>query len=279
MDNTMKKLLTLLLFCMITSEAQVIDAIAIDVEGQAITTLEIQAVQQNLKMSKEAAIEMLIRDRLEKAAIEDAGITVSDDEVQEKIAAIAASKQLTIPQMKSLLQQRGLTWDGYLKKIKLDIQKEHFFQEHILSTIDRPSDAELETYYNTHRDEFSSAPTQMSLVAYTSNSPEKLKEAISNPMKPISGVTKKSILASSDQMSPALLNLIEQTPTNSFTKPINTGKGFIAYFVKSKGSGQSGFEAVKNAVLASWMKSKRVQASKDFLNKLKANAKIRVIRL
>ena len=275
----MKKLLSLLLFCMLTLEAQVIDAVAIDVEGQAITVLEIQAVQQNLKMSKDAAIEMLIRDRLEKSAIENAGITVSDDEVQEKINTIATSKQLTIPQMKSLLQKRGLTWDSYLNQIKLEIQKERFFQQHILSTIDRPSDAELKTYYETHKEAFSSAPTQMSLVAYTSDSPELLKEAISNPMKPIEGVSKKNILASSDQMSPALLNLIEQTPANSFTKPINTGKGFIAYFVKSKGSGQSGFEAVKNAVLSSWIQSKRVQASKDFLNKLKANAKIRVIRL
>ena len=275
----MKKLLSLLLFCMITSEAQVIDAIAIDVEGQAITTLEIQAVQQNLKMSKEAAVEMPIRDRLEKAAIADAGITVSDDEVQEKIATIAAAKHLSITQMKTLLQKRGLTWDGYLKQIKLELQKEHFFQEHILSTIDRPSDAELQTYYNTHKEAFSSAPTQMSLVAYTSDSANLLKKALANPMNPVSGVTKKNILASSSEMSPALLNLIQQTPSNSFTKPINTGKGFVAYFVKSKGSGQSGFAAVKNAVLASWMQSKRAQASKDFLNKLKSNAKIRVIRL
>ncbi len=264
---------------MITSQAQVIDAVAIDVEGQAITTFEIQVVQQNFKVSKEAAIEMLIRDRLEKAAIADAGITVSDEEVQEKIATIAAAKHLSIEQMKALLQKRGLSWDGYLKQIRVELQKEHFFQEHILSTIDRPSDDELRNYYNTHKEAFSSAPTQMSLVAYTSNSADLLKEAISNPMKPISGVTKKNILASSDQMSPALLNLIQQTPANSFTKPINTGKGFVAYLVKSKGNGQSGFAAVKNAVLASWMQSKRAQASKDFLNKLKANAKIRIIRL
>ena len=275
----MKKLLSLLLFCMITSEAQVIDAVAIDVEGQAITTLEIQAVQQNLKMSKEAAIEMLIRDRLEKAAIENAGIIVSDDEVQDKIATIATAKNLSITQMKALLQKRGLPWDGYLKQVKLEIQKEHFFQEHILSTIDRPSDTELQTYYNTHKEAFSSAPTQMSLVAYKSDSANLLKKALANPMNPVSGVTKKNILASSSEMSPALLNLIQQTPANSFTKPINTGKGFVAYFVKSKGSGQSGFAAVKNAVLASWMQSKRAQASKDFINKLKSNAKIRVIRL
>jgi len=277
--NIMNKLLSLLLFCIITSQAQVIDAVAIDVEGQAITIIEIQAVQQNLKISKEAAVEMLIRDRLEKAAIINAGITISDEEVQQKVEAIARAKQMTISQMKTLLEKKGLTWEGYLKQMKLELQKERFFQEHILSTIARPSDAELETYYNLHKDEFDSTPIQMSLVAYQSDSLKLLKEAIANPMRPISGVTKKSILASSDEMSPALLNLIQQTPANSFTKPINTGKGFIAYFVKSKGSKQSGFEAVKQAVFLKWMQSKRVQASKDFMNKLKSNAKIRVIRL
>ena len=275
----MKKTLSLLIFCLISSHAQVIDAVAIDVDGEAITTLEIQAVQQRLKMSKEAAIDMLIRDRLEKAAINNAGITIDDAQVEAKIDMIATSKNVSREQLKTLLQQKGLTWSSYIKQMKLEMKKERFFQEHILSTIDRPSDSELETYYNTHKSAFSSAPTQMSLIAYKSDSANLLKEAISNPMKPISGVTKENILASSNEMSPALLNLIQQTPTNSFTSPVNTGKGFVAYFVKSKGGGQSGFMAVKNAVLAQWMQEKRLQASKDFLEKLKSNAKIRVIHL
>ncbi len=275
----MKKLLSLLIFFLINSHAQVIDAVAIDVEGEAITTLEIQAVQQKLKMSKEAAVEMLIRDRLEKAAINNAGITIDDAEVEAKIDMISASKNVSREQLKELLHQKGLTWSSYIKQMKLEMKKERFFQEHILSTIDRPSDSELETYYNTHKEAFSSAPTQMSLIAYKSDSANALKEAISNPMKPIVGVKKENILASSNEMSPALLNLIQQTPSNSFTSPINTGKGFVAYFVKSKGGGQSGFMAVKNAVLAQWMQNKRLQASKDFLEKLKSNAKIRVIHL
>jgi len=64
----MKKLLPFLLFSLISLQAQVIDAVAIDVEGEAITTLEIQAVQQKMNMSKQAAVEALIRDRLEKSA-------------------------------------------------------------------------------------------------------------------------------------------------------------------------------------------------------------------
>lgn len=279
MDKPMKKILPLLLFSIITTQAQLIDAVAIDVEGQAITTLEIQAVQQKMNVSKKAAVEALIRDRLEKAAIENAGITIDDNAVQNKISAIAASKNISQEQMRTVLQEQGLSWDDYVEQLKISMKKERFFQEHILATIAQPSNSELEAYYNSHRDAFSSAPTQMSLVAYKSNSAESLKEAMDNPMRPVSGVSKENALVSSNEMSPALLNLINQTPNNSFTKAVNTGQGFVSYFVKSKGGGQSGFAAVKNAVMAQWMQEKRVQASKDFLNKLKSNAKIRVIRL
>ena len=275
----MKKILPLLICTFLSSQAQIIDAIAIDVEGEPITTLEIQAVQQKLKMSKQAAVETLIKDRLEKSAIKKAGIQISHEEIQAKVNNIASSKGLTQTKMKELLGQKGLTWESYIEQLTTEMKKERFFQQVILSTIDRPSDDELESYYNTHKAEFSNAPRQMSLVAYSSDSAASLQQSISNPMQPTSGVNKKNILASSNEMSPALLNLIDNTAINSFTKPVNTGKGFIAYYVKSKGSGQSGFAAVKNAVAARWVQEQRVQAGKNFLNKLKSNANIRVIRL
>lgn len=277
----MKKLLPFLLFAFISyAEAQVLDAIAIDVEGEPITTLEIQAVQEKMGLSKQAAVEALIKDRLEKSTLRKAHIEIDPSQVQEKANVIAKSKGLTLEQMKNILAQKGLTWDSYLKQLTIEMKKERFFKENILSTITPPSDTELETYYNMHKDKFSAAPTQMSLVAYAAPTAQSLKEAIDNPMQPIEGVQKKNILASPSEMSPALLNLINVTPVGSFTKPVNTGKGFVAYFVKSKGSqGQVGFQAVKQQVLMMWMQEQRVQAAQDFFNKLKSDANIRVIRL
>jgi len=276
----MKKILPLLIATVISLQGQqVIDAVAIDVEGEAITMLEIQAVQEKLNMSKEAAVETLIKDRLEKSAIKKAGITVSQQEIEQKVNAIAQSKGLTQQQMQGILLKKGLTWQSYLEQLRTEIKKERFFQEVILSSIDRPSDSELETYYNTHQEAFQNAPRQMSLVLYKSLTASSLQEAIANPLKNTFAVTKENILASSNEMPPALVNLINNTPDNSFTKPINTGKEYIAYYVKSKGSNQVGFAAVKNAVVARWLQEQRVQAGKDFFNKLKSNAKIRVIRL
>jgi len=277
----MKKILPFLLFILISStHAQVIDAIAIDVEGEPITTLEIQAVQQKMNMSKQAAVEALIKDRLEVSALKKANIQIAPSEVQAKVQEIAQARGMTQAQMKSVLASKGLTWDAYLSQLTNEMKKERFFKEHIAATITPPSDGELETYYNTHKAQFSSAPTQMSLVAYASPSAPSLKEAIANPMKPVEGVQKKNILAASNEMSPQLASLINNTASGSFTPVVNTGKIFVSYFVKSKGEqGQGGFQAVKQAVTMQWVQEQRVQAGQDFFNKLKANANIRVIRL
>jgi len=277
----MKKLLHILLFAVISSQAQIIDAIAIDVNGEPITTLEIKAVQAKLNMSKKAAVEALIKDRLEKSAIESANIEISPDEVNTKIRQIAQSKGLSIEDMKNTLAKRGLTWEGYKKQLAIQMKKEKFFAMNIASSISRPSEDDLKLFYETHKDKFSSSKpvSQISMIAYSSKSSKKLREAMQNPMRKFNGVQQKSILASSSEMNPKLYNLISNTPEGSFTKPINTGRGFVAYFIKSKSNTQGGFEAVKNQVAMAWLQEERIKASKNFLDKLKNSADIRVIRL
>jgi len=276
----MKKFITILVFTIISLQAQIIDAIAIDVNGEPITTLEIQAVQEKLHMSKKAALEALIRDRLQKSAIDKANITVTPQEIEEKINQIAQSRGLSINQMKQALQQRGISWKEYKRQLAIKIKKEKFFNKYIASTISRPTDEELRLYYETHKDKFQSQPiSQISMIEYRSNSPQKLMEAMQNPMRQIDGVAQRSILVSSNEMNPALANLINNTPAGNFTKPINTGSGFVAYYIKSKSQSSNNFESIKNQVAMAWLQEERAKATKDFFDKLKNNADIRVIRL
>ncbi len=277
----MKKLLPLMLFSIMGLEAQIIDAIAVDVDGEPITTLEIQAVQEKLNMSKRAAVEALIKDRLEKGAIERANIEISPSEVDAKIQQIAQARGLSKANMMLALKKNGLTWEAYREQLTLEMKKEQFFKRNIASSISRPTEDELRVYYETNRDKFSSEPiAQMSLVVYASNSSKKLQEAIQNPLKRVDGVQQRSILASSNEMNPKLFALIQNTEEGSFTQPINTGRGFVAYYVKSKSSqGVGGFESVKNDVMMRWMQEERVKAGRNFFNKLKNDADIRVIRL
>jgi parvulin-like peptidyl-prolyl isomerase len=242
--------------------------------------LEIQAVQEKLSMSKKAAIEALIKDRLEKSAINRANITVTDSEVDVQIRQIAQRRGLSKEQMISVLSKKGLTWESYKEQLKTEIKKKKFFQMNIASTISKPTDNDLKLYYEIHKDKFSSdSVAQISMIAYASGSSKKLLESINNPMKKVNGVKQEPLLASSNEMNPALFKIIQQTPEGSFTKPINTGRGFVAYYVKSKSSSAGGFESVKNRVAMQWMQEEQIKAGRNFFNKLKSNADIKVIRL
>ena len=278
----MKKILPLLLFTLVVSQAQIIDAIAIDVNGEPITILEIQAVQKRQNISKKAAVQALIEHRLEKSVIEKSKIVVSDADIDRKINQIAQSRGITIEQMKQMLTSKGITWELYREQMGMELKKELFFQQNIASSISRPSDDELRLYYETNKDKFASdsSSIQMSLIAYSSKSSLKLQEAMKNPMRKFEGVEQKPVLATSSNMNPQLFKVIQETPQGSFTKPINTGLGFIAYYVKSKGGqGQVGFEAVKNRVAMQWLQEERIKAGRDYINKLKTDADIRIIRL
>ena len=278
----MKKLLPILLFTIIGLQAQIIDAIAIDVDGEPITTLEIQAVQEKLNMSKKAAIEALIKDRLEKGAIDRANIVISQNEIDAKIQKIAQSRGLSKTEMMSALSKKGLTWNSYREQLSIEMKKEEFFKTHIASLVSKPTEDELKIYYETNSDKFSKegGVAQMSLIVYASNSSKNLQESIHNPMKQIDGVQQNSILASSTEMNPRLFKLIQNTAEGSFTQPINTGRGFVAYYVKSKSSQeQGGFDTVKNTVMMQWLQEERVKAGRNFYNKLKNDINIRVIRL
>ena len=276
----MKKILPLLLLTLMGTQAQVLDAIAIDVEGEPITTLEIQAVQQKMSMSKQAAVEALIKDRLEISALKKANINIDPSAVQARAQAIASSKGISQDQMRNILLQKGLTWDSYIAQLTNEMKKERFYKQEIASTITPPSDADLEMYYNAHQAQFANAPTQISLIAYSSPSEQALKEAIQNSNQNLPNVRKKNLLLNSSEMTPQLRTLIDGTAEGQYSQMVNVGPTFISYYVKSKGAtGQSGFQAVRQAVLQRWIQDHRVQAGQDFFNKLKSNAKIRVIRL
>jgi parvulin-like peptidyl-prolyl isomerase len=272
--------ITLATFSLTNLHAGVIDAIAIDVNGEPITTLEIQAVQQKLNMSKDGAIEALIKDRLEKSAIENAEINIEEREIDEKITQIATSRAMSKEQMQTMLTQKGLTWQSYREQLSNEMKKEIFYRKFIASTIEQPSEHDLKLYYETHKEQFKAPASMISLVAYSASTPEKLQEALKNPDASTQGVKKENLLLGSNELAPQLLSIIDKTPQNGFTQTIHTGNDYISYLVKSKTSTtQSGFESVKNAVLAQWMEEQRAKSGGDFYNRLKKDAKIKVIRL
>jgi len=271
----MRKLIIYGLITLFTfAHAKMVDGIAMIVEGEAVTTSEIRTVQHQLNIPKSQAVDLLIQDRLQKAAMKN--IVVSDDEVDKKIAQIAAQNSITVPKMQKILKKSGTSWSKYRTSIKESIKKEKFYKDKVVSTISAPTEEELKLFYNNHKNEFI-IPATISVIEYTSKSESALKDFLQTKKK--KGIKSRSLKKSTKNLNPALLNRLLQTQNGSFTRPINAGDRYISYKVLSKsGKREMPFEAAKGAVAARWRQQQQGKALKDYFQKMKTSANIQIIR-
>ena len=271
----MKKLIILGLITLLTlSQAKIVDAIAIIVEGEPITTAEIRAVQQQMQVSKEQATDLLIQDRLQKSAMKD--VQIAEADIDEKIAAIAAQNNLTIPKMQKILKEQGTSWNNYRSSVKEAMKKEKFFQENVVSSIPSPSEDELKLFYRNHQDEFT-IPSSVNLIEYSAPSEESMKNFLQT--KNPKGIKSRPVTKSTKDLNPALLGRILQTQDGSFTRPLNAGDRYISYKVLSKkGKVNMSFEAAQGAVAAKWRQQQQSKALKDYFEKIKTDADIQILR-
>ncbi len=272
----MKKLFILTFFVLATLvQAKVYNAIAIVVNGEPITTVEISAVQKQLRVSKKEAQEMLIENRLQKAAMKD--IKVSEDEIDKRIELIAKQNSITVKKMQGILKKQGQSWNKFRDQMKTGIQKQKFFRTKIAKNIPVPSDDELKIFYRNHPELFS-MPSSITVMEYSASSAGKIQALLANPAKR-KGVKRKKKTFKGADITPQLLAMISETPIGSFTPAFNNGNAFVTYKVLSKGKGKlKPFEDVKNNVIMAWKKEQQGDAVKDYFEKIKSNASIEYIR-
>ena len=272
----MKKLI--LLGCLVLlsfAEAKMVDGIAMIVNGEAVTTSEIRAVQQQMGVSKQKAVDLLIQDRLQKSAMKK--ISIPESAVDAKISQIAAQNNLTVPKMQKLLKQQGTSWRKYRKAIKESLKKQKFFREKVSATMVKPSEDELRLFYENHKEDFM-IPTSISMIEYSAKSEQTLKDFLKTRKK-TKGVKSRSVKKSTANLNPALLGTLLQTQDGSFTRPFNAGDRYITYKVLSKNGKKSmSFEEAKGAVAGKWRQQQQGKAIKDYFEKMKTNADIKVIR-
>ena len=271
----MKKLVLLGLISLITfAYAQVVDAIAIVVEGEPITTAEIRAIQTQMSVSKKEATNLLIQDRLQNSAMK--GIVIDEAEIDNKISGIAAQNNLTVPKMQEILKEQNTSWTKYRKSIRDAMRKEKFFQDNVVSSIPEPSEDQLKLFYKNHKEAFI-APKNVQLIEYSASTEEKMKDFLQT--KNTKYVKSKSMTKSIQSLNPTLVGTILQTQDGSYTRPFNAGDKYISYKVLSKtGKITMPFESAQGAVAARWRQQQQTKALKDYFEKLKTNADVQYIR-
>ncbi len=274
------KLLLLILF-FVTLQAKTVDGIAIMVKDQPITLYEITKAMEENNIPQEQAVELLERKKLEEIEIKERHITASKQEVFDDIQRMAEQNKMSVIELYQAIQSsQGLSEKKLKEKIEEKILNQKLYNAIAFSHLEQPNDAEIEEYFKLHKDEFQK-PSSYTVLIYQCPDKNRLQEKIDNPMFYSPDVTSEENTFEAAKMNPRLAELLDNTPLNSFTQVIpSPNGGFMSFYLKEKGaSGEPDLEALRPQISNALMGQERETILKDYFDRQRLNADIKVIRL
>jgi len=275
MQNMKKLLLSALFICVTVMEARMTNGIAMVVEGEPITIAEIKAVQTQLGVSKSEAKDMLILNRLQKAAMRD--IVISEDEIDTRVALIAKQNNLSLKAMQEEIKKQGLTWRKFREQIQTSLQKQKFFRSKIARTIPEPSDDELKIFYKKNITKFK-MPSSITAIEYSASSSKAIQAFLKNPSQR-NGIKSRTVVYKGADLTPQLMSMFAGVRLGSFTPAVNNGSAYVSFKITDQGNAVSKpFADVKKSVMSAWRSEQQAEAIKGYFEKMKRSAAIEIIR-
>lgn len=276
----MYKIFLLLLFSLILN-AKVIDSIAIVVANKPITTLDITKTMLKGSISEKKAINFLIRQKLELIQIQKRNITVSYQEIIQKMKNIAKLNHMNVEQFYMALQNSdNLTAKQVRAKIKKQLLSQKLFQAIAFAHMYKPSPQDIKNYFQLHKKEFE-PPRSYSVIIYSSSIKVLLQKKVDNPMFYSPRISSEDKTFKYNEISPGLLRLLAQTKLNRFSRILPNGKGgYLSFYIKSKGKPvKATMSHIKEHIVNQLMMQKRKEILSEYFKRIKLNADIRVIKL
>jgi len=204
---------------------------------------------------------------------------LEDFELENELEKFVSKRGLSLNDFKDFLSQKGVDWQKYKEQFKKQLLKKKFFKKIASAKLTKPEDDEIYEYYKKNITEFS-MPKYVEVVKYISSDKRALQKIITNPMVSIPTVQTGEEKVELSKIGPQLAFLLKDTKEGKFTPILPFKNQFLTMYVKKKIDIEPlPFEEVKNAVIAKMIEEKKEKAIKNYLAKLKVNAKIKVLRL
>lgn len=258
--------------------AKTIDGVAIKVNGNIITMYEIEKIQNENKISKKEAIDLIIRNKLKENEIKRLGIIIDDQRLNEEINNIASSNNITRDELIKALKAQGIDFQNYKNDLKEHLANRDLMQKVLQTNTNLTSDEDLKKYYNANPSLFT-FPTIIKVTSYTSTSDEALQRFLSNPLIVNSSIQSKDEEINIRNLPPQIVNIFLNTPDKKFTPILNSGNTLIVFFIKEKTNKELiPFDDIKSNVMQKYAEAKESDLLNEYFNKIKASTNIEYIR-
>src|SRR6266545_3398791 len=169
MTAVFKKILPLFLLMALPAlaAAEVIDGIAAVVNGDPITTYDVDkeaslAMKEAAKKPgpavekvnlRPAALNQLIDKKLAEQKIKELDIRISDEEVRQAIEEVKKQNNLTEETLVAALLAQGMTFDQYKAQLRQQLERLRLMGQEVRSKV-QVGDKDVREYYQANRKQF-----------------------------------------------------------------------------------------------------------------------------
>ena len=150
-------LAALLLLPATSLQARVLDEIVAVVDEDVVLRSELnRALRSSPKRAgettaqhEERVLDELITARAQQLAAKNAGIKVTDEEVDEAVRMIAARNSISVAQMREILERQGTGFGTFRESIRKQLEEQKFNQQALSAQV-QVTDAEIDDYLSVY---------------------------------------------------------------------------------------------------------------------------------
>jgi peptidyl-prolyl cis-trans isomerase SurA len=153
----------------ITSAARIVEQLIAVIDGEPYTLRDVQQYAKT-KLNREfptgdlnpinagdgETLEQFITERLLEAEVRDAGIKVTDEDVEHYVNEVKKNNRLGDAEFKLALAREGMTLEAYRASVKTELEKNELVRRQVRNKIS-VTDADVERYYNLNAKNYRSS--------------------------------------------------------------------------------------------------------------------------
>ena len=259
--------------------SQLINGVALKVNGIPITLFDIQMVQKEIGCSKLKAVKLLIQSTLEEYEIQRLGLKASQGDIEHSISKILsqngiASKELLF----QTLSYQGVSKKLFLDKIKKEILRSKLYQTIASSKISQPTEKELREIYRNNINKWKIAQTY-DVTIYFSNNIYALKEKLNNPLLLSRSIQIQHKIFQGNKLNPNIRKILSKTVDGKFSEITPFGGGYALFFINERhGEKLLTFDEVVDEIKNEELFSQQQKVVQNYFDRIKAEALIEYIR-
>lgn len=268
----------LVLFIVSLSGAKVITSVIAVVNGEPITSYEIELASKEEKVSKAEALEVLIDLRLQEAHIKELGLSVDDYELEDRLKMIASRNNLEFSDLEEVIKSRGMDWDRYKEDTRKAMLNERLASRVLRDEIFPVSDSEIEQAYKTNAQKYT-IPSKIKVMQYASRNEQALRRSVQNPLIQSPEVQITEQILDTNALNPRLRALLIETENGRFTPIFPVNDRLVALMVREKiGTKQLPLDQVKQLIFDDLKEQSQKRAIANYFSKARAKAEISILR-